>query len=127
MLGTHAGVHRFTIGQRKGLGLSSTEPLYVLEIKPESAQVVVGSRDALGRTSLTASDVNWISGDGAGGLAARVGADSPSPCRRAGDASRATDGRRAELEFDAPQTAITPGQAVVFYDGDEVLGGGWID
>src|SRR6185295_17534258 len=62
VLGTHAGVHRFTIGQRKGLGLSSTEPLYVLEIKPDSAQVVVGSRDALGRTQLTANGVNWVSG-----------------------------------------------------------------
>ena len=62
VVGTHAGVHRFTIGQRKGLGLSSAEPLYVLEIKPDSAQVVVGSRDALGRARLTASEVNWISG-----------------------------------------------------------------
>ncbi len=62
VLGTHAGVHRFTIGQRKGLGLSTKEPLYVLEIKPDAAQVVVGSRDALGRTQLTASGVNWISG-----------------------------------------------------------------
>src|SRR5436190_3204045 len=62
VLGTHAGVHRFTIGQRKGLGLSSSEPLYVLAINSDSAQVVVGSRDALGRVGLTANGVNWISG-----------------------------------------------------------------
>ena len=126
VLGTHAGVHRFTIGQRKGLGLSSTEPLYVLEIKPDSAQVVVGGKDALGRTHLTASQVNWVSGaapEGWLGITAQIRhrhAAAPARVRR-------TDEGRAEVEFDAPQTAVTPGQAVVFYNGDEVLGGGWID
>jgi tRNA-specific 2-thiouridylase len=131
VLGTHAGVHRFTIGQRKGLGLSSTEPLYVLAIKPGSAQVVVGSRDDLGRTSLSASGVNWISGTAPAdwlrvhaqirhrhaAAAAKVRLE-PDPMKKEW---------QAELEFDMPQSAITPGQAVVFYDGDEVLGGGWID
>jgi tRNA-specific 2-thiouridylase len=126
VLGTHAGVHRFTIGQRKGLGLSSAEPLYVLAIKPDSAQVVVGSRESLGRTRLTASEVNWISGRAPSewlAVSAQIRhhhAAAPSRVRR-------TDEGRAELEFDAPQSAITPGQAVVLYDGDEVLGGGWID
>ena len=126
VLGTHGGVHRFTIGQRKGLGLSSTEPLYVLEIKPENATVVVGSKDDLGRTQLTSSEVNWISGDAPGGwlnVTAQIRhrhAAAPARVRSTGEG-------RAELEFDAPQMAITPGQAVVFYDGDEVLGGGWID
>jgi tRNA-specific 2-thiouridylase len=136
VLGTHGGVHRFTIGQRKGLGLSSTEPLYVLEIKPESAQVVVGSRESLGRTHLTASQVNWISGAAPGDwlrVAAQIRhrhAAAPARIRLKAD----TAGRvglqpdwTAAVEFEAPQTAITPGQAVVFYDGDEVLGGGWID
>ncbi len=119
-------MHRFTIGQRKGLGLSSTEPLYVLEIKPDSAQVVVGSRDALGRTTLTASEVNWISGEAPADwlrVTAQIRhrhAAAPAKVRRTSDG-------RAEVDFDAPQTAITPGQAVVFYDDDEVLGGGWID
>lgn len=126
VLGTHGGVHRFTIGQRKGLGLSSTEPLYVLEIKPDSAQVVVGSRDALGRTHLHASRVNWISGEAPAdwlSCSAQIRhrhAAAPARVRRTNDG-------RAEVEFSAPQTAITPGQAVVFYDGDEVLGGGWIE
>ena len=85
VLGTHAGVHRFTIGQRKGLGLSSTEPLYVLEIKPESAQVVVGSRDVA-----RPHDADGVRGEldqrrGAAGLAARLRADPPSPRRRAGE------------------------------------------
>jgi tRNA-specific 2-thiouridylase len=126
VLGTHAGVHRFTIGQRKGLGLSSAEPLYVLAIKPESAQVVVGSRDALGRTRLTASEVNWVSGEAPGDWL-RVTAQIRHRHEAAPARVRRTDEGRAELEFDAPQTAITPGQAVVFYDSDEVLGGGWID
>ena len=126
VLGTHAGVHRFTIGQRKGLGLSSTEPLYVLAIKPESAQVVVGSRDDLGRTSLGASGVNWISGIAPSDWL-RVTAQIRHRHAAAPARVRSTDEERAELEFDAPQTAITPGQAVVFYEGTEVLGGGWID
>jgi tRNA-specific 2-thiouridylase len=126
VVGTHGGVHRFTIGQRKGLGLSSTEPLYVLEIKPDTAQVVVGRREALGRTRLTASTVNWVGGAGPDGwlpVTAQIRhrhAAAPAKVRRTAE-------ERAELEFDAPQTAITPGQAVVFYDGNEVLGGGWID
>ncbi len=126
VVGTHAGVHRFTIGQRKGLGLSSSEPLYVLEIKPDAAQVVVGSRDALGRTRLTASAVNWISGE-APSEWLRVNAQIRHRHAAAPAKVRSTDGGRVELEFDTPQTAVTPGQAVVFYDGDEVLGGGWID
>jgi tRNA-specific 2-thiouridylase len=126
VLGTHGGVHRFTIGQRKGLGLSSTEPLYVLEIKPESAQVVVGSRDDLGRTQLTASGVNWVSGVAPSDWL-RVSAQIRHRHAAAPAKVRRTDEGRAELEFDTPQSAITPGQAVVFYEGDEVLGGGWID
>ncbi len=126
VLGTHGGVHRFTIGQRKGLGLSSSEPLYVLEIKPDAAQVVVGSRTALGRTQLSATGVNWISG-AAPETWRRVSAQirhrhSAAPAR-----VRRTADERIELEFDAPQTAVTPGQAVVFYEEDEVLGGGWIE
>jgi tRNA-specific 2-thiouridylase len=136
VLGTHTGVHRFTIGQRKGLGLSAlrprsgqaSEPLYVLEIKPDAAQVVVGSRASLGRTRLTASHVNWIGGAAPDDWL-RVEAQirhrhpaAPAKIRRQADAP---DG--IEVEFDLPQPAITPGQAVVVYHGDEVLGGGWID
>ena len=122
----HGGVHRFTIGQRKGLGLSASEPLYVLEIKPDAAQVVVGPKEALGRTTLTASKVNWVSGVAPPGwlnISAQIRhRHAAAPAR-----VRANDEGRAELAFDTPQTAVTPGQAVVFYDGDEVLGGGWID
>ena len=126
VLGAHEGVHRFTIGQRKGLRLSSSEPLYVLHIDADDARVTVGPKTALGRTRLTASSVNWTSGAPpddwmpvAGQIRHRHAA---APAR-----VRALEDGRAELAFDEPQTAITPGQAVVFYDGDEVVGGGWID
>ena len=127
VLGTHAGVHRFTIGQRKGLGLSSTEPLYVLEIKPDSG---AGGRRLARRSRSNVADRVRRELDqrrrrrqiGCG--CTRRSGIAMQPRRRE---SAVTDGGRAELEFDAPQTAITPGQAVVFYDGDEVLGGGWID
>ena len=126
VVGAHEGVHRFTIGQRKGLGLSARDPLYVLEIKPETAEIVVGPREALGRTTLTASQVNWVSGHPAETwtpVTAQIRhRHAAAPAR-----VRAIDTARAEVVFDEPQTAITPGQAVVFYDGDVVVGGGWID
>jgi tRNA-specific 2-thiouridylase len=119
-------VHRFTIGQRKGLGLSASEPLYVLAIRPDASEVVVGPRTALGRTTLSASQVNWISGDAPSdwtGVTAQIRYRHDAAPGRV----RATDVARADMEFDEPQSAITPGQAVVFYHGDVVLGGGWID
>lgn len=126
VVGGHAGVHRFTIGQRKGLGLSAKDPLYVLEIRPDAAQVVVGPREALGRNTLSASQVNWVSGRPPQDWR-RVSAQIrykhiASPAR-----VRATGDDRADVEFDTAQTAITPGQAVVFYEEDLCLGGGWID
>jgi tRNA-specific 2-thiouridylase len=126
VVGTHAGVHRFTIGQRKGLGLSAREPLYVLELRPDTAEVVVGPRDALGRTRLTASHVNWVSGRPAGDWV-HASAQIRHRHEAAPARVRAVDTGRAEVEFDAPQHAITPGQAVVWYDGDVVVGGGWIE
>ncbi len=125
-LGTHGGVHRFTVGQRKGLGLSAGVPLYVVAIDASTQAVTVGPRAALDRGTLTASKVNWIAGPAPAGWVA-VTAQIRHRHRPAPGRVRALDDGRAELEFDAPQTAITPGQAVVFYDGDEVVGGGWID
>ena len=125
ILGEHGGVHRFTVGQRRGLGLASPVRLYVTSLDAESGTVTVGPRDALERTGLTASRVNWISGPPPEGR--RVAAQIRH--RHAGAPARVwpLDGERVRLEFDAPQAAIAPGQAVVLYDGDEVLGGGWID
>jgi tRNA-uridine 2-sulfurtransferase len=125
-LGRHDGVHRFTIGQRKGLGLSTGVPLYVVGIDAATADVTVGAKADLERDSLTASRVNWISGD-APDAAIRAHAriryrhtEAPATITPLGD-------DRVSVVFDAPQTAITPGQAVVFYHQDCVVGGGWID
>jgi tRNA-uridine 2-sulfurtransferase len=126
VVGSHAGIHRYTIGQRKGLGLSASAPLYVLAIRPDTAEVVVGPRESLGRTALTASQVNWVSGRPATDWTA-VDAQIRHRHVAAPARVRAIDSARAELVFDEPQSAISPGQAVVFYQGDAVVGGGWID
>ena len=126
VLGSHGGVHRFTVGQRKGLGVPGPAPVYVLKIEAESGQVTVGPRDALERTSLTASGVNWVASDAPSDWRP-VSAQIRHRHRPAIGRVRAIDRGRAEFIFGEPQTAITPGQAVVFYDGDLVVGGGWID
>jgi tRNA-specific 2-thiouridylase len=126
LLGTHEGVHRFTVGQRKGLGIAAPAPLYVLKIDVDSSTVTVGPRSALEQTRLSASGVNWMAVD-APATWLPVTAQIRHRHRPAPGRVRAIDGTRAELEFDTPQAAITPGQAVVFYDGDVVVGGGWID
>lgn len=130
-VGSHAGIHRYTVGQRKGLGLATAPPdgaaRYVIALKPADHEVVVGPRSALERTTLTASDVNWVVAEPSG--PARVTAQIRHRHQPAPGVVRAFSegGPRAELVFDEPQVAITPGQAVVFYDGDVVVGGGWID
>ena len=125
-LGTHGGVHRFTVGQRKGLGISASSPLYVLKIDAEAATVTVGARDALDKARLSASGVNWIAID-APGSPMRVAAQIRHRHKPGAGSVRALPDGRAEMIFDEPQPAITPGQAVVFYDGDSVAGGGWIE
>ena len=125
-LGRHDGIHRFTIGQRKGLGLSTGIPLYVVDIDAGSAAVTVGPREDLERATLTAARVNWISGETPPGP---IRADARIRYRHveARATITPTGYDRVSVVFDEPQTAITPGQAVVFYEGENVLGGGWID
>ena len=125
-IGSHGGVHRFTVGQRKGLGISSRTPLYVLKIDAGSSRVTVGPKAALERTSLTASGVNWIAVDAPPDWIP-VAAQIRHRHQAAAGRVRALEPGRAELVFETPQPAITPGQAVVFYDDDVVVGGGWID
>ena len=125
-VGDHAGIHRFTVGQRKGLGLSTSVPLYVLSIDAAENALTVGPRSALERDRLTASSVNWIAGippSSACPVTARIRHRHP-------DASATVEplpDDRVVVVFEEPQSAVAPGQAVVFYDGDTVLGGGWID
>ena len=126
VIGRHDGVHRFTVGQRKGLGLSSPLPLYVVGIDAESNSLTVGPRDALQRDSLTASNVNWIAGD-APSAGTRVTAQIRYRHREAAATITPLDPSRVAVTFDEPQLAITPGQAAVFYEQDTVIGGGWID
>jgi tRNA-specific 2-thiouridylase len=128
VLAQHAGIHRFTVGQRKGLGISSSPtgaPMYVLALRPQERQVVVGPKASLERTRLAASGVNWIEGRPEGSRRASVQIRHRHPAAPA--TVRAVDDTRAEVVFDQPQLAITPGQAAVFYDSDVVIGGGWID
>ena len=125
-LGRHDGIHRFTVGQRKGLGIAAAGPLYVLQLRPAEKTVVVGPRPELERTSLTASHVNWIAGTSPAGPL-RVTAQIRHRHLPASGTVRALDNDRASMEFDAPVMAITPGQAVVFYADDVVIGGGWIE
>ena len=126
VLGGHNGVHQFTVGQRKGLGIATGTPMYVLRLDAEARTVTVGPRCALERTTLTASGINWIAIDPP---ATWTAASAQIRHRHNAGAGRvrALDDARAEFVFDVPQPAVTPGQAVVFYDGDTVIGGGWIE
>jgi tRNA-specific 2-thiouridylase len=128
VLARHGGIHRFTVGQRKGLGLPSSPtgaPMYVLALSPADHQVVVGPKAALERTVLTASDVNWIVEEPR--TTRPVTAQIRHRHRAAAATVRVLGDARVELTFETPQIAVSPGQALVMYDGDLVLGGGWIE
>jgi tRNA-specific 2-thiouridylase len=126
-LGEHAGVHHFTVGQRRGLGISAPEPLYVIATEPAAKRVIVGRNEELLRSRLVARNVNWISWPG---LSAPARAEVK--IRNKHQPAQATlrpgaEPGTVEAHFDEPQRAVTPGQAAVFYSGDLVLGGGWIE
>lgn len=125
VMGRHEGVHRYTVGQRKGLRLSAGVPLYVIGIEAEAGRLVVGPRTALEQTTCEVADVNWITGDAPTGPV-RVGVQIRHRHPVAEATVVASPGRRATVTFGDAQYAVTPGQAAVFYVGDEVLGGGWI-
>lgn len=133
VLGEHAGVHHYTVGQRKGLGIAAPEPLYVIATEPLTQRVIVGGNDDLLRGEFTAREVNWISiaSPASGGEPVRAevrirnkhvpAAATVYPIE--GDVYRC----RIRVVFDSPQRAVTPGQGAVLYSGDLVLGGGWIE
>jgi tRNA-uridine 2-sulfurtransferase len=130
VLGHHDGIHTFTVGQRKGLGLSSPDPLYVLKIHPDSHRVEVGPDTDLYSRTLRANRLNWVS-IAAPSEPIRVSIKIRHRHEPAPATLRVIDpqnGEQATIEatFDEPQRAITPGQSAVFYQDDEVAGGGWI-
>ncbi|MFV0387723.1 MAG: tRNA 2-thiouridine(34) synthase MnmA [Pyrinomonadaceae bacterium] len=125
-LGTHSGIHRYTIGQRRGLGIANEKPLYVLKIERAKNRIIAGEKEELESSEFFAKEVNWVA------------FDTPNKPVRAFVKVRyrhepqaatidALSGARVRVVFDEPQAAITPGQATVFYNGEEVLGGGWIE
>jgi tRNA-specific 2-thiouridylase len=127
VLGRHAGTHHFTVGQRRGLRVASSEPLYVIATETSSQRVIVGRNTDLMREALFADQVNWLS-------VAPIGEPTRAEVKirnkhRAAPATLIPTGSDSQIEvrFDEPQRAVTPGQAAVFYDGDLVLGGGWIE
>ena len=128
LLGYHKGLFRFTVGQRKGLGIAHSEPLYVISLDLARNAVIVGYREDAYFSGLTAERVNWIMKESPGlPLDAKVRIRSnhrPAPARIWADEAGKAD--RVRIEFSDPQLAVTPGQAAVFYQGDRVLGGGWI-
>ncbi len=124
-IGEHRGLHRFTVGQRRGIDCPAPEPYYVVRIDPSGNRLVVGGRGDLLAESCEVRQVHWVQGPPAGPVRARV----QVRYRHHGTHARIEplEGGRARIRFDLPQSAVTPGQGVVFYRGDEVLGGGWID
>jgi tRNA-specific 2-thiouridylase len=124
-IGSHPGIHHYTIGQRRGIGISAAQPLYVTGIDIKNNRVIVGEQDELLSQEFTAAGVNWIALDGPH---EPVRAEVRVRYRHTAEPATITPlpEHRARIEFDEPQRAITPGQATVFYRGDEVVGGGWI-
>ena len=125
VLGRHDGVHRFTVGQRRGLGLAAPQPLYVLRIDAARRRVVVGRREELRTPAFAAGRVNWLAPPLREEAAAEVQVryrSRPAPCTLT-----PVEGHGVEVRPDEPLPSVAPGQAAVFYRGERVLGGGWIE
>ncbi|MBC8117496.1 MAG: tRNA 2-thiouridine(34) synthase MnmA, partial [Candidatus Saccharimonas sp.] len=123
VLGQHSGFDQFTIGQRRGLGIAFGEPRFVIRIEPESRRVVLGTHDDLACTTLVADGVSWLADD----------VPSSFEClaqirylHTAAPARVEVRGDEVTVRFEQPQFGVAPGQALVLYDGERVLGGGWI-
>ena len=125
VLGDHTGIHQYTVGQRKGLGVAVGKPLYVIQTDVESSRVVVGESEDLLKQALIAHQLNWISIEKLTSPI-RVQAQIRSRHLAAPATVSVAEEGSVSVEFDEPQRAITPGQAVVFYEGENVIGGGWI-
>jgi len=127
VLGRHDGVHRFTVGQRRGLGLAGPEPLYVTAIDAATARVTVGPAAALLGQALTLTEVNWLGDAPPPAQGAEVRIKVRSAHAPVAAVARALPGGRMDVRLAEPVRGIAPGQAGVLYDGDRLLGGGWIE
>ena len=125
VVGQHPGIERFTIGQRKGLAVALGERQFVVRIEPETRRVVIGSKDDLRQTELTANRLNWLTDVPAGAFACQAKIRYNSEAAEA--EAEQLDGDTLRVQFREPRHGIAPGQAVVCYDGDRVFGGGWIE
>jgi tRNA-specific 2-thiouridylase len=125
VVGTHPGIERFTIGQRKGLGVAMGEPYFVVRIEPATRQVVIGKHEELACRELTAADCNWLVDPPAGQFACQAKIRYNSPPADA--TAELLSGGRLHVCFADPRHGVAPGQAVVLYEDDRVLGGGWIE
>jgi tRNA-specific 2-thiouridylase len=125
VVGTHDGLDRFTVGQRKGLGIALGEPRFVVRLESDTNRVVLGTKHELARRELTANRANWLvePGDKARRCAVKIRYNSPL----VGGTLTVLVGGRLHVAFDEPQYGVAPGQAVVCYEGQQVLGGGWIE
>lgn len=126
ILGRHKGITHYTVGQRKGLNLALGRPVFVIDIRPDTNEVVIGEHGDVFSDRLTCNQLNWMTVEGLCGKELRVTAKIRYSHRGADCVIRETAPDLVECVFDEPQRAITPGQAVVFYDGDYVVGGGTI-
>jgi len=126
VLGSHKGIIHFTIGQRRGLGIAAPEPLYVVHIEPKSRRVVVGPKAALLREQIKLVDVNWLGYDDLPEQGIEVQVKIRSTTEPAVATLRQLSDDGVEVVFATPEAGVAPGQACVFYDGERVLGGGWI-
>jgi tRNA-specific 2-thiouridylase len=124
VVGEHRGIESFTVGQRKKLGVALGAPKFVVRIERDTQRVVLGDREELGRDALVAADCNWLIDEGE--LPARCAVQIRYNAAAAAAAIR-WDGARLHVQFDEPQFGVAPGQAAVCYDGERVLGGGWIE
>jgi tRNA-specific 2-thiouridylase len=125
VLARHNGIAHFTVGQRKGLGIAAAEPLHVLGIDAQQRRVIVGPRAALAETRLWLGELNWLGPVAANAMPVLAKLRSTQRPIRATLYPGGAAGE-AELLLDAPAGAVAPGQAAVLYDGERVLGGGWI-
>jgi tRNA-specific 2-thiouridylase len=125
VLGRHGGIHGVTVGQRRGLGISAAEPLYVVEIEDDSKRVVVGKKDELASSGLIARSINWLETPSGGELEAEVQIRYRAPA--VASVIRPHENQACEVHFKEPVMAVTPGQAAVFYHGEQLIGGGWIE